>query len=309
MALTEEGQPALAPLAELASILRLHIIGVAMAAAVVFGWVLTGEHLILVALVGGVDWCLINLLNRITDLEEDRLNGIVGTERVAANRRAFVVGWLALLAGSFAVTVPLFPEITLLRVAVQIVGLGYSVPIVPTPRGLRRFKDLYFLKNFMSAMLFVATCFAYPLLVAAGITHPGGLGALATLVLFFVPFELTYEILYDMRDLEGDARAGVPTYPVVHGLWRSRQIVDALLAGAALVLVAGLASGAIGLREGLMLAAPALQLAFYRPRFRRGLSRRDCIWVTHLGTALLVFFLAGTAIWQSAGLPENVFLR
>lgn len=44
--------------------------------------------------------------------------------------------------------------------------------------------------------------------------HPGSELALLALVLFFVPFELTYEILYDMRDLDGDRRAGVPTYPV-----------------------------------------------------------------------------------------------
>ena len=57
-----------------------------------------------------------------------------------------------------------------------------------------------------------------------------------------------------------------------------------------------------------MLAAPALQLAFYRPRFRRGLTPRDCILLTHLGTAELLLFLLGTALWQSAGLPANLFL-
>jgi hypothetical protein len=101
----------------------------------------------------------------------------------------------------------------------------------------------------------------------------------------------------------------VPTYPVVHGAETARRIVDALLAGSALVLGVGLGMSWIGLREGLMLAAPAVQLAFYRPRWRRGLTPRDCIVLTHLGTGLLLFYLAGNAVWLRLGMPANVFLR
>lgn len=296
-------------LAEVASILRLHIIGVAVAACVVFSWLMTGTHMVDVAILGGIDWCLINLLNRITDLREDLANDIRGSERVAAHQRAFVIGWIALFVGSFAVSLVLYPELTWLRVVVQLIGLGYSVAIVPTPKGLERFKDIYFLKNFMSAVLFVLTCFAYPLASAGGeIILPGGYAAVAVLVAFFVPFELTYEILYDMRDLEGDRLAEVPTYPVVHGLHRSRQIVDGLLVVATAVLAAGLLAGVIGLREGLMVAAPGVQFAFYRPRYQRGMTRADCIWLTHLGTGLLLFYVAGNAVWLAAGLPSNVFL-
>jgi 4-hydroxybenzoate polyprenyltransferase len=296
-------------LADVASILRLHIIGVAMAAALVFSWLMTGELRPEIAVIGGVDWCLINLLNRITDLREDLANQIRGTEQVARHRRGFVAAWLVLFFGSFAVSLAAFPELTWLRAVVQLIGLGYSLALVPTPRGMKRFKDLYFLKNFMSAVLFVLTCFIYPLAVAGWASIlPGGGGAIALLILFFVPFELTYEILYDMRDLEGDRLAGVPTYPVVHGVHRSRQIIDGLLAVAALVMAVGLASGLLGLREGLMLAAPGVQLAFYRPRYRRGLTTADCIWLTHLGTALLLFYVAGNQLWLAAGLPANIYL-
>ena len=44
-----------------------------------------------------------------------------------------------------------------------------------------------------------------------------------------------------------------------------------------------------------------------RPRYRRGLTTNDCIVLTHLGTAELVLFLVGTALWRSAGLPANVY--
>ncbi len=303
-------------LRDVASILRIHIIAIAMTAALVFGWVLTGELALVAMVLGGLDWLLINLLNRVTDLEEDLLNGIRGTERIARRPKLALGLWLVVQGASLGLGLWLAPELTPWRVAVQLVGVGYSYRVVPTPAGLRRFKDLYFFKNFMSAMLFVATVFVYPVVShgLGGAPAPdGGPGtgtaaAMVVLILFFVPFELTYEILYDMRDLEGDRAAKVPTYPVVHGLERSATIIDGLLGLAAAVLVIGLLLGHVGLREGLMVVAPAIQLSFYKKRFRRGLTTGECIGVTWLGAGLLLFWLVGTWLWTEAGLPANVFL-
>lgn len=298
--------PASSPLADALAIARHHIVLIAMAACLVFGWLTTGEHPWAIALVAGLDWFLINLLNRVTDVDEDRKNAIPGTERVARRTRALTVASFALMLGSLAATHLVWPELTVPRVAVQAIGLAYNYRLVPTPKGMSRLKEIYFFKNFGSSMLFVLTGFVYPLM-AAGERTMSWAGVIA-LILFFVPFELTYEILYDLRDLEGDRALSIPTYPVVHGEQGARRIIDALLAASALVLAVGLALGAIGLREGLMLAAPPIQLAFYRPRFARGVTTRDCVVLTHLGTALLLFYLAGTAVWSAAGLPANVYL-
>jgi 4-hydroxybenzoate polyprenyltransferase len=292
--------------ADALAISRHHIVLVAMVACVAFGWIETGSRHFVLAIVCGVDWFLINLMNRITDLAEDEANGIAGTARVAKSKRALTIFSAALMVGSFVATHLAWPWLTPLRVAVQVIGLGYNYAIVPTPRGFSRFKEMYFFKNFGSSVLFVLTCFAYPLAAAPRVAS---WGAIACLALFFVPFELTYEILYDLRDLEGDRREGIPTYPVVHGPVRARQIIDALLVFSAIVIAAGLATGAIGVREGLMIVAPATQLAFYRPRLRRGLTARDCIVLTHLGSAQVAFWLVGTWIWAKAGLPANVYLR
>ena len=291
--------------ADALAIARYHIVIVAMVACVAFGWIETGQRMWLVALVCGLDWFLINLMNRITDVAEDEANGIAGTARVARSKRALTILSGALMVGSFAMTHLAWPALTPFRIAVQLIGLGYNYPIVPTFRGFSRFKEMYFWKNFGSSILFVLTCFVYPL--AAG-ERIAGWDTIACLVLFFVPFELTYEILYDLRDLEGDRREGVPTYPVVHGITRARQIIDALLVAAAIALLAGLATGALGLREGLMLVAPMSQLAFYRPRFARGLTAHDCIVLTHLGSAQVALWIAGTWAWELAGLPANIYL-
>jgi 4-hydroxybenzoate polyprenyltransferase len=300
------GEGPLAAVRDGLAIVRYHIVLIAMAACAVFGWLLTGERRFDIALVAGLDWFLINLLNRVTDIAEDQRNGIQGTGRVARHARALTIFATALLVGSFATHLVL-PALTPYRVAVQLIGLAYNYEIVPTPRGLSRFKEMYFFKNFGSAVLFVLTGIAYPVAVSG--LRGASWWSVGILTAFFVPFELTYEILYDLRDLEGDRAEGVPTYPVVHGMERARQIIDGLLVGSAAALVVGLGLGEIGVREGLMLAAPAIQLGLYRPRYRRGLSAWDCILLTHVGTALLAFFWVGTAAWQAAGLPENVFLR
>lgn len=293
--------------ADALAVARYHIVLVAMTASLVFGWLMTGRYLLVVPPLVGLDWFLINLMNRVTDLDEDARNHIRGTARVARHKRALTVASFALMIGSLVAVHLALPGLTPYRIAVHLIGLGYNYDLVPTARGLSRFKEIYFLKNFGSSVLFVLTCFAYPLAVAPG-ARVMPWGAVVALVLFFVPFELTYEILYDLRDLEGDRAEGIPTYPVVHGPETARRIIDALLIGSALAIVAGVAFQVLGAREALMLAAPAAQLAFHRPRVRRGLTPRDCIVLTHLGTAQLVAYLIGTALWRRAGLPENVFL-
>lgn len=288
-------------------IARYHIVLVAMTACLVFGWIMTGHHPFALAVVVGLDWFLINLMNRITDIAEDLENGIPGTERVARSKKAFTWLAVALMASSFVVTHVVWPGLTPYRVAVQLIGLAYNYRLVPTPKGLRRFKEIYFFKNFMSAVLFVLTGFVYPIAASTGPLLVPWL-TVVLLALFFVPFELTYEILYDLRDLEGDREEGIPTYPVVHGPENARRIIDALLVLSTAVLLTAFVLRAVGVRELLMLVAPVVQLLFYRPRVRRGITTRDCVVLTHVGTAMLVLFLIGTWLWLRAGLPANVFL-
>jgi 4-hydroxybenzoate polyprenyltransferase len=234
-----------AALADAAAISRAHILAIGAVAAVVFGWILGGRYLWAVGAIAGLDWFLINLMNRVTDLAEDAKNGIRGTARVARHARAITVGAWALLVGSIALGHLVWPALTPWRIAVQGIGLGYNYPIVPTLRGLTRFKEMYFWKNFGSALLFVLTGFVYPLAIlhADGTPRLVSDAAIVALILFFIPFELTYEILYDLRDLEGDRAEGVPTYPVVHGPTVARRIIDGLLLGASAVLMAAVALG------------------------------------------------------------------
>ena len=286
--------------------LRIHIVSIAVAATVVFGYLLRGVYPWGLALLCGLDWCIVNLLNRATDVDEDRVNQIAATELVARHARAIVALCLVVLVGSLALGAWLLPwPLAVDRVVFHAIGLGYSFRIVPTPRGMKRFKDLYALKNGMSAVLFVLSVIGYPLLGRAEALRmgPAAIGALAA---FFFLFEHTFEIVYDLRDLDGDRAVGVPTYPVVHGIARAASIVYALCVVSITTLAVARALGVVTTRELLMAAAPAAQLAFLRWRGPANVTRADCIGVTWAGTLLLVVFLACTAAWERAGLPMNV---
>ena len=289
------------------AIARYHIVLIAMMGMLTFGWLMNGRYLPGLALVVGIDWFLINLMNRITDIAEDLRNAIPGTQRVARGRSFLSALSLMLLFGSLAVTHVLWPRLTPWRIAVQLIGLAYNYRLIPTPRGLSRFKEIYFFKNFASACLFILTCFVYPYVVA-GKADTVRFSAVATLALFFLIFEHTYEILYDFRDLEGDRSEGIPTYPVAHGPVAARRLIAALLWLSAGVMLAGVSTRTLGLREGLMIFAPLVQWLFYRRRIAVGLTSRDCVLLTHCGSALLALFLIGTALWARAGLPANVYL-
>ncbi len=304
--MTTNVTPSSSVLSDALSIARYHIVLIAMTASLVLGWLTTGRYGFDLALVVGLDWFLINLFNKVTDVQEDLENGIPGTERVARWKRWLAPGCFALLGLSFLSHL-LFPAITPLRVLVQLIGLAYSYRLVPTPSGMKRIKQLYFFKNFGSAFLFVLTCLAYPLAVA-GWQPIVAWSYVAALALFFVPFEVSYEILYDFRDLAGDRREGIPTFPVVHGPAIAQRLIDALLLASVLVIVVALLTGLFGMRELLFVVAPIAQWLFYRPRLARGLTSNDCIALTHLGSAQLVVFLIGTRVWLALGLPDNVWV-
>ena len=147
--------PASPGLADALSIARYHIVLIAMTGMLTFGWLMSGRYLLGLSVIVGLDWFLINLMNRITDIAEDLKNGIPGTARVAHRQRLLTWGSGLLLFGSLLGTHLLWPQLTPWRILVQVVGLCYNYRLLPTPRGLSRFKELYFFKNFASAALFI----------------------------------------------------------------------------------------------------------------------------------------------------------
>jgi 4-hydroxybenzoate polyprenyltransferase len=289
-------------LATFVSISRLHIVAIAALGTFTFGWLFTGRYLWGLAALSALDWFIVNLLNRVVDLDEDRVNRITGVAFVDQYRRTLTVLGFVLLIGSLAATAVVAPALAGLRLAFQSLGLAYNWPILP---GRRRIKALYFWKNTASAIGFMLTVFGFPLAVAGWGADPSKLApgvGLATILIsggFFFLFELSWEVIYDLRDEPGDRAADVRTYPVVHGVPGAMRIIDALLAASSAILVGGYVAGVVPWRIVVMVLAPALNFVAYRRFMRRGLNSTDCIRLTWLGTGLLVAY----HLWVVAGLP------
>ncbi len=284
------------------SISRLHIVAIAALGTFTFAWLFSGEYLFWLAGLSAVDWFIVNLLNRVVDLDEDRVNRITGVAFVDAHRSAIVKVGFGLLFASLAVSAVLHPALAALRAAYHLLGFAYNWPILP---GRRRIKQLYFWKNTASAAGFVLTCFLYPLsligwgadpaLLAPGIT----LTTIIVTAIFFSLFELSYEVIYDLRDEPGDRAAGVRTYAVVHGVKGASRIIDGLILTSVAVLVSGYATGVVPWRIVVMVLAPVMNLVAYRRFLARGITSADCIRLTWVGAGLLLAY----HLWVVAGLP------
>lgn len=289
-------------LREAASLVRLHIVAIACLATFVYGWAFTGVWSPWPLVLSAIDWFVINLLNRVVDVEEDALNGVPGTDFAARHPSAILWGCLLLLGGSLIASHLLLPALTWLRVACHVIGFPYNFRMLP---GKRRLKELYFFKNSGSAAIFLITVFGYPLAAsgwAAGFLPDVTWATVAVCAGFFVLFELSYEVIYDLRDAPGDRAANVRTYPVVHGEAVAVRIVDGLIVVPSLILIAGYGAGVVPWRLVVMVLAAALQLGLYKRALRRGLTKADCIGLTWLGAAQLFAY----CIWVAVGLPLDL---
>ena len=288
------------------SVGRLHITAIAALGVFTFGWLFMGEYPWLLALVCGFDWYVVNLINRIVDFEEDEANRIAGADFAIRNKSAILTAVVMVLILSIFLVHFLNPAITWLRIGAHLLGAAYNWPILP---GRRRLKRLYFWKNTASAAGFMITLFGYPLATMAwghGPTEfPPGISWATVLFsgTFFLLFEISYEVIYDLRDVKGDTLAGIKTYPVVHGERVAVHIIDGLMLTSMAVLIAGYAIHVLPWRVFIMIAAPTPQFIAYKRALRRGVSAADCIRLTWLGVAMLFIY----HIWVIAELPGSEF--
>lgn len=288
---------------------RPHILSIVYASTLTYGWIFSERWDLLVPLIAVWDWFFVNFTNKATDVAEDLKNRIPGAEAMAMHRRLVEGLNAGLIAAGLVAGLFLHPELLPFRILFTLIGLAYNYRIVAglgRDAGCRlrlvrtRLKEMYFWKNFGSSMLFTLSVFIYPL-YGLGVEGDYPLTRLLFAILFFIPLELTYEILYDLRDEEGDRAEGVPTYPVVHGRARALQITYGLIALSACSPVIGAATGVLRLREWVVVAGCVQQAVVIHLLTRRGRrpSQRDTELATYLGAAQLLSY----NLWVAAGLP------
>jgi hypothetical protein len=312
------------PLRDWISIARPHILGIVFASTLVYGWIFTEHFAIDVALLAVWDWFIVNFMNKATDLDEDAANAIPGATLARENAGAIQAFGFAMIAAGLWAGQALNPALLPWRLVFTAIGLAYNYKVLPVPFGpssplarfvrpypgvlgsfftrlfFTRLKETYFFKNFGSSMLFTLSVFLYPRYgITGGDAYPWD--KLLLCIGFFIPLELTYEIFYDLRDIDGDRALQVPTYPVIHGAEGGKKILLGLLALSALPILAGAASGVLRLRETCVIAGVIQQAWIYRsiasgPKLP---TSRQCIAITWLGAAQLMSYV----LWVKLGLP------
>jgi 4-hydroxybenzoate polyprenyltransferase len=277
------------------SVSRFHIVIIAGLGTLTYGWLFAGVHDARLAVLAALDWWILDIGNKLSDRREDGVNDPAGARWVVRHEKALAWGCLGAFAISAVPTALYDPWLLSGRVAFQILGVLYNFPVLP---GHRRFKTRYFWKNTMAGVLFLMSIIGYPLLALRDHLEVGP-AYVALMAAFFFFLEHSFEILYDFKDVEGDRLHGVRTYPAVHGERGGILAFSAAVALAALSLVAGVASGVLGFREGIILFAPAVQAAAFVAYRRRGYRAGDTVTITHLGSIQLLLYNA--YVW--AGLP------
>ena len=176
-------------------------------------------------------------LNRKTDEGEDAVNH---TERYSFTKRyetilfrsaifAFILAFcLSALQGFGSLLITTIPLVA---------GIVYSVPLFPARFGFRRLKEVPFMKSLIVAFSWTLPAALLP------ICHAGLSAGTATGIVgvFFLVQTFTNTVVYDIRDVEGDAASGVRTIPTILGARKTLLLLTGLniSAGAVLVIAGG----------------------------------------------------------------------
>ncbi|MEW5996762.1 MAG: UbiA family prenyltransferase [Candidatus Micrarchaeota archaeon] len=197
-------------------------------------------------------------LNRAVDRDIDRINNPERTEFVVRNGGLVLVfsllGLLASLAYFAAASLPAF----LLLSANFIASMLYSFPVLPGFLGFTRLKELFVGKNICVGVMYAAFALI-PVLYAGAPLSPA-----AWIVFVFIAARLfLVSAVFDMRDVEGDARLGIPTIPVAIGAGSALLLLNMINAGTFILALVSWAYGALPYAFVFMSAATSLFGLYY----------------------------------------------
>jgi 4-hydroxybenzoate polyprenyltransferase len=175
--------------------------------------------------------------NRLSDVEEDSLNCPDDLKDAQTKSRSIKIFCYA--GGTIAILLALFTEPTWSLAGLitfgGAVGYFYNTPLIPSKPHLR-LKNIFIIKNLSSGAGWSLGLLVFPMLRAH--TQPDKLFLTAFVYMFAMV--MTYEIMWDIRDVIGDARAGIRTLPVVLGI-NSARIYTAILQFVCLgIIISGL---------------------------------------------------------------------
>ena len=203
--------------------------------------------------------------NRLTDRYEDAINCPADLRSALAHRTVIIGTCVASVSAVVVATAMTFERRSAaLLVALVLLGFFYGAPIHPS-RPRARLKSVLVLKNLSSAAGWATLTLVYPLLHASqNVDGEVWLAVAAMLV-----GVLSSELIWDVRDMAGDAASGVRSLPVCLGTRAVAAILFGVNGAFTLFVTGSVAAGLWPARwlflatSSLLCAAAALQL----PRF------------------------------------------
>jgi 4-hydroxy-3-methylbut-2-enyl diphosphate reductase len=249
----------------------------------------------------GVAFCYIyamHVLNQFLDKEAGQYNDPDRAYFLAKHRRLLVTSGVAAALAAMVLCAALGLGPFLLVAAMSLLGLLYSVPVVPRPLerriGIQRLKDIPGSKTLSAGL---AWAFIVAVLPAAALGPPLAAGA-GLAFAYTLGLVLVRCALFDILDVQGDLIVGKETIPIVLGEEATRRLVWWCTWGLAGLMAA---AGATGLAPGLAawLALPAVGLAVMQHLWARALLTPGAL---SEGLVDLNFWLAGAVslAWLAA---------
>jgi len=243
------------------------------------------------------DWFLVNFCNTAADWKEDSFNNVEFSQ--LAKRNQSMIKWVCLVLTlvSFLIHTVIFPNLLWMRIVGHLLGIMYNFPVLP---GGKRLKQLYMLKNLSSCMGFLITLFGYPL-SCLPLREDVSLYYIIVLIGFFAPLEISFEIIYDLRDEKGDKLAGIQSFPVANGIAWSKRAVIMLDIISICVMLLGLALEIVIWKDGVMLCGVVLQLILFYFLNLTGFQKSHIIWLTWAFVLSQLQYVC----WNLVGLPTE----
>ena len=190
--------------------------------------------------------------NQITDRDEDAINYDAKGHFVANLQVALSICVVASVVG-VSLALRAGWGFLIYSLAVNMLMNLYSIPMPWAARpSLSRIKQYRYVKN-----AFAALCWSVPLLVTPHVYVGSWPQWSQLLVMIVVTFGLDYlsELLWDVRDIEGDLKAQVKTIANTHSTRVVRRISRVVIAVTSVTYLVGLVTGVLALLQGLLFLA------------------------------------------------------
>lgn len=163
-------------------------------------------------------------LNRKTDEQEDIINHATRYVFTKKYERPLFILSVAGYAGALAIAAWIGWGAFLVTAFPLFCGIAYSMPFLPAGFRYRRLKEIPLGKNLTVTCAWAVTHALLPVVLVGSVIGPM---TWAT-GLFFFALVFVNTVVFDMRDVEGDATAGVKTVPVLLGIGRTQLLLVAI---------------------------------------------------------------------------------